>query len=99
MIALATLISAYIVVAYFAGKNMSRSQAGIVTFLFLWFSLLVAWSTHLSLVTVLQMYIDAPAEYGLGPAIEITRVNLVVLDVGASMAIFASLKFMWDVRH
>ena len=97
--ALATILWAYVLTVHFIGRQLSKSQIFIVTFLFLWFSLLTASSAHISQYTLFTLYLEAPAEYGVSEAAKRTYWGLVAMDIGIGVAIMACLRFMWEVRQ
>lgn len=93
-----TILSGYLIVAYVAGRDMSRSQVVIVnTRYVLIFSLMLmsVYTLTLRATEMGQLSIEASAQRSLGPRPEIPFLLLAVF----SFCLLASLKFMWDVRQ
>jgi hypothetical protein len=92
-----TIISGYLLVAYVAGRDLSRPQVSLVNLLFLFTSGLFAYGTipslgkQLSIVNMLR----AIHPDNFYPTTE-PIVTAVAVIFG--LIILASLKFMWDVR-
>jgi hypothetical protein len=92
-----TVISAYLIAAYLAGVKLTKSQAGIISTLYVGLQLtllagIYAWTlrgTHYSLEL---MTLDSRAStFSIG--------NLpIIMTVVLTAGLLASLKFMWDVR-
>ena len=91
-----TAVSGYLLMAYMIGRNLTTLQCSIITGLFLWFTLFITIGTAgyfgraIQLIDLLEF---APSGIKLAPWV----------IWGSSgfefVGIFASLKFMWDVRH
>ena len=95
-----TLLFGYLLVAYFAGKNLSRSQTLILTVLcVIAFVVTVgnmvsnAYATIAMKVALIQVCPDCV----LSPMISVEDI-LIVVTVNAAM-LGSSLYFMWNVRH
>jgi len=87
-----TITSGYLLVAYLAGKNLTRLQAAIVTVLYAFFAIA-------TITAVVDYYATAAHfghTYGEGRA-PLWGGSL----MGAILCcgVIACLKFMWDVRH
>ncbi len=87
-----TVTSGYLLVAYLAGKELTRLQAAIITCLY------VVFTTANTLAVI--SFFNAAIHYGhtYGPG----RMPLwppYTLGTAFFLGILASLKFMWDVRH
>lgn len=92
-----TVTSAYLVAAYLAGRRLTRLQAIIVSTLYLVAALIMTWATvgyitrSIPVADALEL-MHPDRLYALQPPV---RVVTLVLMLGG---IFASLKFMWDIR-
>ncbi len=93
-----TILSGYLVVAYAAGRDMSRSQVAIVNTLYvLIFSLMLMsiYTLTMRATEMGQLSIELSTDRHLGPRPEIPVFLLAVF----SFCLVASLKFMWDIRR
>ena len=93
-----TILSGYLVVAYAAGRDMSRSQVAIVNTLYvLIFSLMLMsiYTLTMRATEMGQLSIELSTDRRLGPRPEIPILLLAVF----SFCLVASLKFMWDIRR
>ncbi|QFU75550.1 hypothetical protein EY643_07735 [Halioglobus maricola] len=94
-----SVVSAYLVVAYLVGMNLSRAQMVIASALMIFAAGGQTWALHASLGRV-QEYLLLKSE--LSPLTEYERnfathsyIWIGILAAG----ILASLYFMWSVRH
>jgi len=92
-----SVLSAYLVVAFIAGKSLSRSQVVFVTSAYLVFSVFSIWG-------ILQYYSVGHDAYLALDGDELTSrfLNLNPALIAApmlSLGVIGALKFMWDVRH
>jgi hypothetical protein len=94
------ILFAYIIAAYFIGANLSRRQVWVLTTLYVMFQtwMIVAFVGRGYFVGVIvdkliELQGSAVALEGLPLALRTTSVVLLVA------ALFASLYFMWSVRH
>jgi hypothetical protein len=95
-----TLLFGYLLVAYFVGKNLSRSQTLILTVLYI-----IAFVVTLgnivgsayATVTMKVALIQVCPECTVSPLISVEAIFMVA-TVNAAM-LGASLYFMWNVRH
>ena len=87
-----TVTSGYLLVAYLAGKDLTRLQTVIISVLYVTF----ATFNTLAVVSYFQSAFYFSHTYGAG-----RTPYWPVYGVGTlfSLGIFACLKFMWDVRH
>jgi predicted membrane protein len=93
-----SFVSAYLIVAYLAGRNLSGQQTTIVSILFIFGALLTIFalwglSTRVGF-TVQALYAvnpDYPVSYPKG-----YREALVIC---CSLGLVASLQFMWNIRQ
>lgn len=90
-----TVLSSFLIVAYFAGAKLTRVQVVIVTGLFVLSAIFATWASiaFLAAARELQLLqVTAPLySRQIAPHHLILPVELI--------GILASLKFMWDVRH
>lgn len=91
-----TIFTAYCVVAYIVGPQLTRSQVILTTGLFLIMELFMTWGTwtYFRGSRLLMEQVAGPAGE-LVPPVKPHQVITPLLLVG----IIAGLKFMWDVRH
>ena len=87
-----TIISGYLVVAYLAGKDLTRSQLIIVSSLFVVFASIMSLSGFALLERAIEL--EAQREGGRD-ALDHAGYFLLVLQF---LGILAALKFMMDVR-
>lgn len=93
---LVSLLSVYLLVAYFSGKNLPRPQVIIITALMLWFSFIIIAALHTSLQTLIDLRILGSIGYS------VVRKAIFfkwVLTLGCSLAPFFCIKFMFHMRH
>jgi len=97
---LITVISGYLVVAYIAGAKMTRDQVMLISTLYVLMSSFIIWACR---EMSLRAAVLEDAGYALtnGPVAELyARGDVATAIISAfSLALIASLKFMWDVRH
>ena len=93
-----TVTSAYLLVAFVAGIRLTRSQTFIVSTLYVVTSLLAVYASYSW--TTRGVYYAVQLE-ALDPNVpEYSKILVpVILPLLLGGGIFASLKFMWDVRH
>ena len=87
-----TITSGYLLVAYLAGRNLTRLQAAIVTVLYAFFAI----ATTIAVVNYFATAVHFGHTYGEG------RMPLwggSVMGAVLCCGVIACLKFMWDVRH
>lgn len=93
-----SILSAYLVVAYMAGKKMTQSQAVIVSSLFILVSTFLLWGSFVLVQRAIEMAtlaIDMSTQRTLGPTPNVARAIVIIFGICP----LAALKFMWDVRH
>lgn len=97
---LITIISGYLVIAYVAGAHMNRSQILIVNSLYLFISSFTLWAI-VTLNGRAAAFEDIAYKMSSGPVAELqSRGDVATAMISAfSLAIIATLKFMWDIRH
>ena len=95
-----TVVSAYVVVAYSVGKDLTFYQVSFVNFGLLLF-VFISVQSALGLTGMISLYVEKLNEYrGTGDAeaasMALTRVFLVGVR---AILIIGALIFMWQVRH
>ena len=97
---LITIISGYLVVAYIAGAKMTRAQVTLVNFLYVLMSAFLIWACR-EMALRAAVFEDTAYAMATGPVSELyARGDVAVAIISAfSLALLASFKFMWDVRH
>ena len=98
---LLTVIGAYLVVAYTAGKELSRSQVTLVNAFYL-FSAFVA---IVLLLGATRNYFFAFNQAAMG-IVELQSYpraivvgGMALIGLGNTALVIASMKFLWDIRH
>ena len=87
-----TVTSGYLLVAYLAGKNLTRLQAVIISTLYVSFA---AFNT-IAVASYFQSAVYFGHTYGAGRT---PHWPVYVVATLFPLGILACLKFMWDVRH
>lgn len=90
------VLSAYLLIAYLAGRYLPRPQVVIITCLMLWFSYIIIAALHTSLQTIIDLNILGSAGYS------VVRKAIFfkwVLTLGCSLAPLFCIKFMFHMRH
>ena len=97
---LITLLSAYLVAAYLAGRSMTRSQVIIINTLYILLSTFLLWGL-VNMALRAASFEDIAYAMAEGELAAFSSQKGVALGVVTifSFAILASLKFMWDVRR
>ncbi len=100
-LAFLTVVSGYLIVAYLVGADLKRGQAALISALFVGYStaqILAQLSQIDSLmrfsVTTAELFPNAPIS--TSPALIQLGYAWPFLEL---LAMLASLKFMWDIRH
>lgn len=98
-----TLVSAYLVVAWLVGKKLTRGQYVIVTALYLFWVAGIIQTQVFTGLSTLQLASSIASQgdlllkgYGSGTPMIIGIYSFTVVMV---CGVFASLYFMWSVRH
>jgi hypothetical protein len=91
-----TAASGYLVVAYLIGRQLTGLQTAIITCLFLWFNLFMAYGTYgyFSRAAYFYSLLEVPP-----PGVQMNALIIVTAVSLELVGIIACLKFMWDVRH
>jgi hypothetical protein len=98
---LVSIISAYLIAAWLAGKKLTRPQIIWVNLLFITFSsmLVLRWITGFLIAMGLQRSLIQLNPAAGAEVIQLTPEFIAGLGCLFYAAILGSLKFMWDVRH
>lgn len=97
---LITLISGYLVVAFVAGEKMTSAQVSIVSSVYLLMILFVLYGTAAFVGKAHGFEEIAYSMAGEQLSSFVPRGDIALsIVVVFGIAILASLKFMWDVRH
>jgi hypothetical protein len=91
-----SLLSGYLLVAYFAGKSLTRSQVMIINTLTVWFSAILIFSMYTSLHSLVEFHQTEAPEYAEGAASR-SSIFKWVLVTGCAIASLACFKFMWEM--
>ena len=96
-----TLTSAYLVAAFFAGKNLTRGQLTLINTFYIVFASLNIFAQMVTLRNTLFAFKMAADSVKDLPGISdfITSVLPVSVAVLCTAISLGCLKFMWDVRH
>jgi hypothetical protein len=96
-----SIVSGYLIVAYFVGSNLNRVQTVIIGILFIAGASLQAWAMSAYQIAI-QEYVAAKVD--ISP---LTEYQTIIASNHAGhwiaflmvCGIIASLYFMWDIRH
>jgi hypothetical protein len=93
-----SLMIAFLVATYLSANRMTRSQIISVSTLFSVAALLATWATYSYMNRAVPLaaeltLINPDKTYGAKPVVRDMIAIIMILGI------FASLKFMWDVRH
>lgn len=93
-----SVVSAYLFVAFSAGAMLTRSQTFIVSILFIAAASLF---TYVAVANVLRQtyFLERLAEIETDATLFFSERSAAILAIVMILGIFASLKFIWDVRH
>lgn len=97
---LITILSAYLVAAYLAGKSMTRSQVIIINTLYILLSTFLLWGL-VNMALRASLFEDIAYSMADGELAALSSQEGVAIGTVTifGFAILASLKFMWDVRN
>jgi hypothetical protein len=92
-----SVLSAYLIVAYFVGSSLTRQQVLAITGLYLTVQLFTTWGTfnYFSAGRIFITMANMDERYLRPPPVHPSYIAAVLFIIG----IFAGLKFMWDIRH
>ena len=93
-----SILFAYILVAYFAGAKLTRSQAVIVTVLMLWHCSINLFQMQVNQQSIIEYHELIRAEWS-APAVRNGMIMKWIIASAGVMSILAVLYFMWGVRH
>ena len=93
-----TVTSGFLVVAYLVGEKLTKSQTLIISTLYIGMASLAAYGAT---VWTLRGVFFAYQQVAIDSSIPIYATRILPIGVGIFLfgGIFASMKFMWDVRH
>jgi hypothetical protein len=93
-----TIVSAYLIVAYIAGRNLTRPQVILVNALFVSFSVYAITAMYGFSRVATEL-----ASLSIGMSTQRSEVGVTTVPTIALLVFIplasACLKFMWDVRH
>jgi hypothetical protein len=95
-----SVISGYLLVAYFVGSNLTRSQAAFISSIFTVFASYALWGVA-QYWWIGDMAREVLESRGLND-IELNYIGLNPALIGAPigvLGIYGALRFMWHVRH
>lgn len=92
----ATSTSGYLIVAYNAGANLSKSQVILVSVLFIFLGILGVWGTYANMRWAALLAASIPEVLPRRIPVEIRPYHFVVIVQSA--VLLAGLKFMWDIK-
>lgn len=93
-----SILFAYILVAYFAGTNLTRPQVVIVTALMLWHCSINMFQIQINQQSIIEYHELIRAEWA-APAVRNGMMLKWIIGSGGFLSILAALYFMWNVRH
>lgn len=93
-----SILFAYILVAYFAGKKLTHPQFVIVTILMLWHCSISLFQIQLNQQSLIEYHELIRPEWS-ARAVRNGMIMKWVTGSGGVMSILAALYFMWSVRH
>lgn len=96
-----TVISGYLVVAYLAGSELTRTQNIFISTIFVVFASFATWGlvSYFWVGEQLRRILEAG---GIDPTVVLNPVGVNPAVIAAQMmvaGIFGALRFMWDVRR
>jgi len=95
-----SVISGYLIIAWLVGRQLTRPQVILINIFFTLFSTMLAFRWGVSMRTVIayrEMVLEINPEAVFMS--QITSGGVLALQCVYLAIVFASLKFMWDVRH
>ena len=93
-----TLVSGYLVTAYLAGAQLTRAQLRLVNAIFIFAAAYFLYSTMSMWVAGISFYLNAASDqWQLNSYL--AAVFNIVLSIAMLVGIFASVRFMRDVRR
>ena len=93
-----SVTSGYLIVAYLAGKNLTRMQNRLITGLYITFAMIITLATvaNFDRAAYLLKFTDETYRSPLSSGLPVVAMIVgPVLLIGVT----ACVKFMWDVRH
>ena len=97
---LITIISGYMVVAYTAGPHLTRQQVTLINLIYLLMGGFVGWGCREMTVRA-SIFEDSAYAMASGEIAQLSSRGEVAFAIitAFGLAMIASLKFMWDIRH
>ncbi|MEP1473062.1 MAG: hypothetical protein ABJK25_18945 [Halieaceae bacterium] len=97
---LITIISGYMVVAYTAGASLTRQQVILINLIYLLMGGFVGWGCREMTIRA-ALFEDVAYKMATGEIGAMASRGEVAFGIisAFSLAMIASLKFMWDIRH
>jgi hypothetical protein len=93
-----TIVSAYLIAAFTTGTKLNRSQAFVISTLFVFGSSLFIYAAVVNLLK--QIYIiERLVELQAAQPFYFSERSAVLIAIFLISGVIASLKFMWDIRH
>jgi hypothetical protein len=93
-----SILSAYLIVAYLAGRNLTRSQMTIISICFATFAFLTAYSSVANATRILE-FSNELRELNPSRVYAVNSWIIIAVEVLLYGGVIVALKFMWDVRH
>ena len=95
-----SIVSAYLLVAYFVGSRLTKAQVLIITGLMMWFAGITIIQLSSNLRTLIEFNQMDYELYGAHADVVVwSKVSRWIVISGCTAVLLAALKFMWDVRH
>lgn len=94
-----SVCSGYLVVAYLIGSKLTKSQMVVVSSLYTFIAVLMAYAAMGFLNRTINYLegLDTIERYGVGG--HASPLVIVILPLILIFGVLACLKFMWDIRH
>ena len=97
---LMSILSAYILVAYFVGSRLTRAQVLVVSGLVLWFASICIFQLSINLRSLVEFNIVDHEQYGAHADVVLwSKTARWIIVSGCVASLLASFYFMWSVRH
>ena len=92
-----SVLSAYLLVGYLLGPNLSRQQTILITGLYLVMQLFMVWGA-VSYFLLARLFMEQAGSVPPGIIVSFVKPHQIVFFL-LTIGVIAGLKFMWDVRH
>ena len=93
-----TVVTGYLIAAYFIGRELTRFQMAVISALFVSFSLSFIGAIYVGLNNILAISTQYPVQINGWLNYVSKPVNVLVLVVDM-LGIIMALIFMWSIRH